>query len=260
MMSEMVGKVAVVTGGCAGIGYAIVQHFALKGANIIVGDISPNDEALAVIRKAGGRADYIACDVSQESSVRAFAAQASEMHGGKVNILVNNAGTNGMCNLVQNMPLSAWEETLRINLTGTMLVSRSFIPLMIAAGSGQIVNIASNVSRRGVPWRADYVCSKWAIIGFTQTLALELARHNIRVNAVNPGPVAGDRIERILEMHAEAEGRSVEEVRRGWVESSPMRRFIEPQEVAASVEFLCSKQSGALTGQALEVSGGSIMN
>jgi NAD(P)-dependent dehydrogenase (short-subunit alcohol dehydrogenase family) len=105
---------------------------------------------------------------------------------------------------------------------------------------------------------ADYVCSKWAILGFTQTLALEVASQNIRVNAVCPGPIEGDRIEDVMGRHAEIEGKSIAEVRREW-EASPMNRFVEPQEVASVMLFLCSSEASAMTGQAINVTGGFIM-
>ena len=154
-------------------------------------------------------------------------------------MLVNNAGFNGHYSLIKDMPLAHWRETIEINLTGTMLVTRTVLPFMLDRKAGAIVTTASNVARRGLPYRADYVCSKWAILGFTQTLALEVASHNIRVNAVCPGPIEGDRIEDVMAHHAEIEGKSVAEVRREW-EATPMNRFVEPQEVAAAMLFLCS--------------------
>jgi 2-hydroxycyclohexanecarboxyl-CoA dehydrogenase len=156
------------------------------------------------------------------------------------------------------MPLAHWRETIEINLTGTMLVTRTVLPFMLDRKAGAIVTTASNVARRGLPYRADYVCSKWAILGFTQTLALEVASQNIRVNAVCPGPIEGDRIEDVMGRHAEVEGKSIAEVRREW-EASPMNRFVEPQEVASVMLFLCSSEASAMTGQAINVTGGFIM-
>ncbi len=118
--------------------------------------------------------------------------------GAAIDVLLNNAGTNGRVHLVREMDLTDWEQTLSINLTGTMLVTREAIPYLVASGSGRVVNVASNVARRGLPRRADYVASKWALLGLTQTLALELVDDGIRVNAICPGPVEGDRIEQIL--------------------------------------------------------------
>ena len=171
---------------------------------------------------------------------------------------MNNAGWNGKANLVKEMKVEDWDKTFSINVRGTMLVSREVIPFMESVRSGHIVNISSNVGRRGLPFRCDYVCTKWAILGFTQTLALELASSNIRVNAVCPGPIEGKRIEQLVAMHAEAEGVDVASMHKAW-ENVPMKRFIRPEEVASIVAFLCSGDSSCMTGQALNATGGMIM-
>ena len=106
---------------------------------------------------------------------------------------------------------------------------------------------------------AGYVCSKWALLGLTQTLALENAAHNIRVNAVCPGPIEGDRIEDVMAHHAKAEGKTIAEVRRDWEDAAPMKRFVTPEEVVNAMLFLCSEESSAMTGQALNVTGGFLM-
>jgi NAD(P)-dependent dehydrogenase (short-subunit alcohol dehydrogenase family) len=254
----LAGKTAIVTGAAAGIGRHIALRLAHDGARILVADIQDGAATVDAIRAVGGQADYLVCDVSQEAAVQAFAAQVRERTD-RVDVLVNNAGINGEARLLLDMPVAAWERTLRVNLTGTMLVVREIAPMMIAGGGGRIVNVASNVARRGLPFRGDYVASKWAVLGMTQTLALELVGHGVRVNAVCPGPVEGDRIEQVMEMHALAEGRTLADVRRAWSEEAPMKRLIEPDEVAAVVRFLVGDESSAMTGQALNVTGGFIM-
>jgi NAD(P)-dependent dehydrogenase (short-subunit alcohol dehydrogenase family) len=156
------------------------------------------------------------------------------------------------------MKLEDWELTLRVNLTGTMMVCRGFIPAMAQRKQGCIVNVSSNVGRRGLPLRCDYVCSKWALLGFTQTLALELVSDGIRVNAVCPGPIEGERIEQLVAMHAKAEGADVSAMHKAW-ENVPMKRFMKPEEVASVVKFLSCADSSAMTGQALNITGGLIM-
>jgi NAD(P)-dependent dehydrogenase (short-subunit alcohol dehydrogenase family) len=259
-MNELNGKVAVVTGGAAGIGRTIAETFSRLGASVVIGDISTDHAVVDAIRTEGGACELLPLDVAREDSVAAFARAVAARHGGRIDILVNNAGTNGECHLIAEMPLAAWEKTLAINVTGMMLVSKAFIPLLRSAGGGSIINVASNTGRRGVPWRSDYASSKWAVIGFTQTLAMELAEFGIRANTVNPGPVAGDRIDQILQMHARAEGRSEESIKSDWLQAIPLKRFVDPQEVAETVAFLASARSSAMTGQALEVSGGLIMS
>ena len=174
-------------------------------------------------------------------------------------MLLNVAGINGnnAC-LVKNMELYNWRRTIDINLTGTMMVCREIIPFMEEKG-GAILNVSSNVGKRGLPYRSDYVCSKWAIIGLTCTLALELVDNNIRVNAVCPGPIEGERIGDILKWHADAEHIDQEVLYKDW-ENVPMKRFMKPEEVSAAMKFLCSDSASAMTGQAINVTGGFIMS
>jgi NAD(P)-dependent dehydrogenase (short-subunit alcohol dehydrogenase family) len=251
---------AVVTGSAAGIGRHVAIRLAQDGARLILADVQEVGQTLELVRDLGAEADYVPCDITDEVGVRAFAESVRQLAKDEIDILVNNAGINGDTQLVKDMPLPSWERTIGTNLTGTMLVTREIIPSMVAKGGGRIVNIASNVARRGLPYRADYVASKWAVLGLTQTLALELVSDNIRVNAVCPGPVEGDRIEQIMRSHAESERKTTEQVRREWEAASPMHRFIKPSEVAAVVRFLCSDDSSAMTGQALNVTGGHLMN
>ena len=253
------GQNILVTGAAAGVGRLIALEMAKEGGNIVIADFQQADETVELVRAAGGSAGFIHCDVTKEDEVIAMAKEAARRVDGKIDVLVNNAGFNGKAQLVKDMRLADWEYTLRVNLTGSMLVTREIVPHMMRRRGGNIVITASNVARRGLPYRADYVCSKWALLGLTQTLALELADYGIRVNAVCPGPITGDRIEQIIQMHAEAEGNSVEEVRKAWSEAAPMKRFVTSEEVARVVMFLASDASSAMTGQALNVTGGFLM-
>lgn len=257
-MKRFKNQNVVVTGAAAGLGRIIAGEFAQEGARLVLVDRQPATETEKLIAKAGGRATAIRCDLTQEADVKAMARKAAALCDGQIDILINNAGFNGKANLITAMKLRDWEYTLRVNLTGTMLVCREIVPHMIRKQSGRIVNVASNVARRGLPFRADYVCSKWALLGLTQTLALELVAHHIRVNAVCPGPIEGDRIEQLVKMHAAAEGVDVATMHRAW-ENVPMQRFAKPGEVAGVVKFLCSDESSAMTGQALNVTCGFIM-
>ena len=255
-------KNVVLTGAAEGVGRSIALAFARAGANLILADHQHQGGTVDGIEAAVGRKPpCILCDIQNEQQVIAMGSQVREISGGKVHVLVNNAGFNGMAQLVENMPLEAWNKTIGTNLTGTMLVVRELIPLLRAARGAAIVNVASNVAKRGIPYRADYCCSKWAMLGLTQTqtLALELARDDIRVNAVCPGPIEGERVEQLLEMHSRIEQRPLEEMRRDWM-NVPMGRFIHPGEVAGAILFLAGKGSSAMTGQALNVTGGFIMN
>jgi NAD(P)-dependent dehydrogenase (short-subunit alcohol dehydrogenase family) len=257
-MARFANKNVIVTGAAAGLGRFIAQAFAREGADIAILDRQSAAATESLVKAEGRRYASFRCDVRDEAAVADAVKGAASFFENRVDVLVNNAGFNGHYALVKDMPLAHWRETLDINLTGTMLVTRAVLPLMIAGKAGAIVTTASNVARRGLPYRADYVCSKWALLGLTQTLALENAPHNIRVNAVCPGPIEGDRIENVIAHHAEVEGKTPAQVRKEW-EAVPMGRFVEPKEVTATIMFLCSAESSAMTGQALNVTGGFIM-
>eukprot|EP01045_Picozoa_sp_COSAG04_P033402 COSAG04_NODE_6905_length_1231_cov_1.586572_2_plen_278_part_00 len=201
------GQNCVVTGSRMGLGFTIARSLAAEGANVCLVDLKDASEAAATIEQESGSGSihHLQCDITDEAAVVAMGARVGELFGGEVHVLVNNAGYNGKCQLVRDMDLADWELTLRINLTGTMLVTRELIPHLEAA-RGNVCNLASNVGRRGLPYRGDYVCSKWAVIGLTQTLALELVDAGVRVNAVCPGPIEGERIEQVMDMHMQAEG------------------------------------------------------
>jgi 2-hydroxycyclohexanecarboxyl-CoA dehydrogenase len=251
-------KSVLVTGAAAGLGQHIAQAFAAEGAEIAILDFQDAGGTAREVTALNRRCEIFQSDVRDEDGVKKAVDGVAQFFGGRIDVLVNNAGFNGHYSLIKDMPLAHWRETIDINLTGTMLVTRSVLPFMLDRKAGAIVTTASNVARRGLPYRADYVCSKWAILGFTQTLALEVASHNIRVNAVCPGPIEGDRIEDVMAHHAKIEGKTVTEVRREW-EATPMNRFVEPKEVAAAMLFLCSSDASAMTGQAINVTGGFIM-
>jgi 2-hydroxycyclohexanecarboxyl-CoA dehydrogenase len=252
-------KNVLVTGAAAGLGRTIATSFAKEGADVVILDFQDASETEAAVKAEGRRSAVFRADIRNEDEVdRAIAATAG-FFGGRIDVLINNAGFNGHYNLVKDMPLAAWRETLDINLTGTMLVTKAVLPYMIARKSGAIGTTASNVARRGLPYRADYVCAKWAILGLNQTIALEVAEHNIRVNAVCPGPIEGDRIEDVMAHHAKVEGKTIPEIRKIWEEAAPMKRFVTPEEVTAALMFLCSDAASAMTGQALNVTGGFLM-
>lgn len=257
-MARFANKNVIVTGAAAGLGRVIAQSFAREGADIAILDHQAASETEAAVKAEGRRCATFRCDVRDEAAVADAVKGAADFFANRIDVLINNAGFNGHYALVKDLPLAHWRETLDINLTGTMLVTRAVLPLMIAAKAGAIVTTASNVARRGLPYRADYVCSKWALLGLTQTLALENAPHNIRVNAVCPGPIEGNRIEDVMAHHAEVEGKTLTQVRKEW-EAVPMGRFVEPQEVTATMMFLASAEASAMTGQALNVTGGFIM-
>ena len=258
-MGYFTGKTVVVTGAREGVGRTIAVEYAKEGAKLILVSRREPVETIAACKEAGGTVlGFVPCDISVEEQVIAMGKKAAELSGGCVDVLVNNAGYNGKAHLVENMVTADWRYTIDLNLTGTMMVCREIIPILNKE-KANIVNMSSNVSKRGIPERSDYCCSKWAILGLTETLALELVDRNIRVNAVCPGPISGERAEQLMRMHAEAEGKTYEQVYEEWA-NVPMKRFINPEEIANVIKFLSSDMSSAMTGQALNITGGFLMN
>ncbi|MCD7737410.1 MAG: SDR family oxidoreductase [Lachnospiraceae bacterium] len=258
-MGYFTGKTVVVTGAREGVGRTIAVEYAKEGARLILVSRSEPKETAEEIQKVGGTfLGFVPCDISDEAQVIAMGKKVAELSDNCVDILVNNAGYNGKAHLIENMVTEDWRYTIDLNLTGTMMVCRELIPILNKE-KANIVNMSSNVSKRGIPERSDYCCSKWAILGLTETLALELVDRNIRVNAVCPGPISGERAEQLIRMHAEAEGKTYEQVYAEWV-NVPMKRFIDPEEIANVIKFLSSDMSSAMTGQALNITGGMLMN
>jgi len=250
-------KVAVVTGGGVGIGRAIALAFANEGALLVLASRNlPNLKVVADEIKAGGsKATAIKADVSDENQVKELVSQTLSEYG-RVDILVNNSGIAGPTAPVVDLKLSDWNQTLAVNLTGAMLCSREVLKGMIPRGSGNIINISSLSGRQGLPFRSPYTASKWGLIGFTQTLSMEVGKYNIRVNCIAPGAVAGERIENVLRARAEALGISYEEASRQATSRASLGRFVTADEIARTAVFLASDESGGITGQTISVDAG----
>jgi NAD(P)-dependent dehydrogenase (short-subunit alcohol dehydrogenase family) len=260
-MTKLAGKVALITGGGTGIGREIALTFAANGADIAICglDAAPLEHTSAAVAAAGRRALAVRADVAREGDVTGLVEEVVSTLGA-VDILVNNASIVGQVAPVSELDLETWAQALAVNLTGAMLCSREAVRQMRRQGSGNIINISSNVARRGIANRAPYVCSKWALNGLTQTLALEVAEFGIRVNAICPGPVMTDRLRGAMERMAEEQGISFDELHAEWVADSPMKRFATAEECANVAVFLASDDSSAMTGQALNVTAGMLMS
>lgn len=260
-MNKLSGKVALITGGGTGIGRDIALLFAKEGADVAISGRRPEPlaEAVVEIETKGSRALAVAGDIGEEADVvRMIGETVAQL--GRLDILVNNAAIVGQVGPLVDTDLAQWNDALRINLTGTMLCSREAVRQMQKQGDGgAIVNVSSNVGRRGFPNRAPYVCGKWAMHGMAQTLAIEVAPDGIRVNTICPGPVMNDRLRGSMEKMAVARGGSVDDIRKEWEAESPMGRFATGEECASVALFLACDDSSAMTGQALNVTCGVIM-
>jgi len=250
-------RVAIITGASKGIGRAMSQMFAREGAKVVCAARSEAlvTETATLIKNAGGDAVAVVADAATEDGARAV-VEAGRRAFGRVDTLVNNAGDGGPTKAVQDYTIDDWFYTVNSCLTSAYLCSRFAVPAMMASGRGAIVNIASMAGRRGLPYRVGYCSAKAGQIGMTYGLALELGRHNITVNAIAPGAVEGDRIDRVIKGQAEVRGVDIDRMRQTFVERSPLRRMSTADDIASLAVFLCSEHARNISGQCIPVTAG----
>lgn len=255
-------RVAIVTGAAQGIGREIALHLARSGAQVVLADVEEGglEQTAALIASGGGPAALpVVTDLRKEASVAELVQRASGLTG-RVEVLVNNAGISGPIKEVEEISLTDWEETLAVNLTGAFLCCKHVVPLMKRQRHGSIVNIASVVGKRPVERRTPYAASKIAMIGLTRTLALEVGKFKVRVNAICPSGVTGARMDRIIQGFMEqAPGKTREQVIEERQQAIALRTYVEPRSIAEAVLFLCSPAGEMITGQDLNVCAGTIM-
>lgn len=256
------GRVAIVTGGGYGIGKAIALAFAREGADVVVAARTESalKKVAQEIESLGRKSLAIVTDLLQPDAPAAIVEKTLKKFG-KIDILVNNSGAEGPIKPVAEMDLKGWNDLLSVNLTGAMLCSRYVLEKsMIPRQSGVIINISSAAGRRGLPTRSAYSSSKFALIGFTQSLASEVGRYSIRVNAIAPGAVEGERIERVFNISAKNMGVTYEQVVANSNSRAALGRMVKPEEVGALAVFLASEQSSAITGQTINIDAGANFN
>jgi NAD(P)-dependent dehydrogenase (short-subunit alcohol dehydrogenase family) len=247
-MGEMAGKVAIVTGGSAGIGRATAMAFARAGANVVVADIDPRgDDVVREAKELGVEALFVRTDVSSEDDVEQLVRTTLSTFG-RLDFAFNNAGIEGSPAPVAESTVENWDRTIAINLTGVWLCMRAELPPMLEQGSGVIVNCASIAGLVGFPAMGAYVASKHGVVGLTKTAALDHATSGVRVNAVCPGVIATEVVERFTG----GDPARLEALKA----SEPMARMGTPDEVASAVLWLCSDGAAFTTGQAIAVDGG----
>ncbi len=251
----------LVTGAARGIGVAIAQALAGAGWRVTLAGRSRAalEEARLTLPMTEGLVhDCVELDVTDAASVALAFAAVRAKHGA-LQALVNNAGAVETGPLVR-LPHATWDRMLAVNLTGAFLCTQAALPDMLAAHAGRIVNIASTAGQRGYAYCAAYAAAKHGVLGMTRSLALEVATQGIAVNAVCPGytdtDIVRDGVARIME----STGRSAAEAAATFSRSNPMQRLVRPDEVAATVRWLCTDAPATLTGQAISVSGGEVMN
>jgi NAD(P)-dependent dehydrogenase (short-subunit alcohol dehydrogenase family) len=248
------GRKALVTGGGAGIGRAIVRALAAEGARVAVTDLDPA-AAQAAAAEIGGGAVAHGLDVTDAAATAEVFTAVEQAFGG-LDLVVANAGVSTM-NRVVDLTEAEWDFNMDVNAKGVFLTDREAVRRFLAAGAkGVIVNTASLAGKQGVPLLAHYAASKFAVVGFTQGLAKEVAPQGIRVNCVCPGFVRTGMQDRELVWEAGLRGMTAEAVRAEYVALTPLGRIEEPEDVARAVVFLASDLAGFITGEALNVTGG----
>lgn len=259
-MNSLEQKVVLVTGGSGGLGRAIAQAFARQGHRVIITARSEDKLKVAAESLSSGGAEVLAfpCDITERKQVEGL-AEAVRARWGNVQILVNNAGVAKAASFLE-MPDSLWDEIIKTNLTGTYYCCKVFLPAMVEARWGRIINIGSTTSKVAYSHVAAYVTSKHGLIGLTRTLALETARLGITVNAICPGYLDDELTRANAQGMAKKTGKSVEDILAMFASSAPQKRLIAPAEVAELALLVASEKLAGMTGQALSLDGGATMS
>ena len=247
---DLTGLRVVVTAGAAGIGLATARRFATHGARVWICDVDRD----ALDRLGGSGIETRFADVGDTASVDAFMTAGIDSLGG-LDVLVNNAGIAGPAGPTESLDPEAVTGSMDVNVTSMFRTVRHAIPAMKRQGGGAIVNVASTAGQLGFPNRSPYAAAKWAVIGLTKTLAMELGPFGIRCNAVAPGSIDGPRMDHVVALEAAASGRPPDEIRRGFERQVSMGTFIQADEIAQTVCFLASPMAAKISGQVIAVDG-----
>jgi NAD(P)-dependent dehydrogenase (short-subunit alcohol dehydrogenase family) len=251
-------RIALVTGAAKGMGRDICLTLAREGADLALAarDVPPLEKLKHEIEAQGRRALVVPTDVTDEAAVERMVARTLEAFG-HIDILVNAAGVTGPIETpVQEIKAEDFRFVLEANILGTFLPTKHVLPGMIARKYGKVVNISGTSGLRGYKYRAAYSSSKWALRGFTRTVALEVGPHNINVNALHPGIVAGDRMDKLCREKGKKRGWTPEQVHQEYVNEMALRRVTTSQDIANAVLYLASDDSKNMTGQSVTVDGG----
>jgi NAD(P)-dependent dehydrogenase (short-subunit alcohol dehydrogenase family) len=257
MELRLESKIAVITGGERGIGRQTALLFAEEGADLAILGLMP-DELQLVQKKVEAlsrRCFVYQVNVADEVQVNE-AIEAALKSLGCIDVLINNAAVLGSTAPVAQLNVQTWKEEIAVNLTGSFLCCRAVLPGMIEQKSGKIINITSVAGQRAYPLRSSYAVSKAGLIALTRTLAAEVGSYNIRVNAIAPGPVAGNRMKRVIEKRAGSTGQSIAEIEASYLRALALGRMVEEGDVARMALFLASKEGDNITGQVFNICSG----
>lgn len=242
----------IITAAAAGIGRAIAEAFARQGARVHVCDV--DETAIKEFLLANQQITARRADVSRQSELDAWLDGALADLGG-VDVLVNNAGSKGPTAFVEEIDPQHWRECLAVCLDSHFLCARRIVPIMKKQRSGCIINLSSVAGLVGFGMRTPYTAAKWAVIGLTKSLAIELGSHHVRVNAICPGAVKGERMQRVISAEAQRRGASFDEIAEEYISGQSIKRYVEPSEIADLCLFLASPAAKMINGQAIAVDG-----
>ncbi len=240
----------LITAGATGIGREFARAFASNGAKVFVCDI--DEPALSELAREIPGLIIARCDMGKRSDIERMVPDAVAALGG-LDVLINNAGIAGLTLPVDQMPPDEWDKVVAVNLTAMFDVCRLAIPHLKQSKAACIVNMSSIAGRYGFQNRSPYAATKWGVIGLTKTLAMELGEWGIRANAIAPGAVAGDRIERVFAGRAQISGRSLDDVRAEAMAAQSIKAMVDPKDIAQLAVFLASDAAKAISGQVLPI-------
>ncbi len=242
----------LVTAGAAGIGLRIAEAFVREGAKVYVCDV--DEAALAALAKSHPQILGTRCDVTDRAAVAAMFADAVDRLGG-LDCLVNNAGIAGPTGPVHEIDPKDWDRCLDVCITSQFNCTRLAVEHLRKSKNASIVNLSSAAGKFGFPNRSPYAAAKWAVVGFTKTIAIELGQYGIRCNAILPGVVEGERIRRVIEAKAKVAGKTPREIEDAWLAHASLKELIQPEQLADTIVLLASPRGRQTSGQAISIDG-----
>mgnify|MGYP000306593866 CR=1 FL=1 len=253
MSDKAKSRRVLVTAGAAGIGRVIARSFLQQGDRVAVCDL--DEAALRQLRADHPEIVAEKADMADEAAVGGFVRRAVQAMGG-LDIVVNNAGVAGPSGVLEAGDPKAIRQCIEVGLLSQFWTLRHALPVMKTQKSGLVVNLSSTAGIFGYPLRTPYAAAKWGVVGLTKSLAMEVGPYGIRVNAICPGSVTGERMERVIAAEARARGTTPEEIYRSYLKGVSLKTFVSPEELAAMIHYLASPAGRAITGQALAIDGG----
>ena len=250
---SLTGRTALVTGGGSGLGAAIAARLHAEGAAVVLVGRRPEPLRRLAADLGQDRADWRVCDVADADSVAELAASLADTD---ISILINNAGVGGPVAELIDIDPADWDDVFAVNVRGVFLLCRAFLPAMIEAGRGDVINLASVSGKRPLTRRTPYCASKMAVIGLTSTLAFEVGPHGVNVNSLSPGPVSGERMHRNFTLESERTGVSYQTAQQAFVSRAALGRMVEADEVGQAVVAML--QMPGLCGADVDLSAGMV--